>query len=174
MSWIVLNDPSVSEEITAIRAAPCRRAAASPAFWDWDKFTDRTLLASDLETGALTGFHDSLPVPTSCAGQAFLADGRLLAAGGRIPGGETFNDHPIHPHHEPGNMDVGCTAEAQWWMKPLKLHFQPGSKRQAAAVGTDVGHARFRRGLRGSRHPAADDLGAMMIQPINVSLFKPS
>ena len=134
MSWTVINEPPSPVELIAVHAAllPTGERGQVVYFGDWSEFAGETLTRIlDLATGSISSISPGR-LPTSnlfCAGQAFLADGRLLVAGGRIPGGGNLPpDHPIHPTHEPGERACWLFhPREQIWIDAESLHFQPGS-----------------------------------------------
>jgi hypothetical protein len=133
MAWNVLNPSPGSEELIAIHAAllPTGGRGRVVYFGDWSRFsgTTRTRML-DLETGDITSLTSDLPTTNLfCAGQALLADGRLLVAGGRIGNGANLpGDHPIHPTHEPGERACWILHPREGkWTPAQRLHFQPGS-----------------------------------------------
>jgi hypothetical protein len=137
MAWDVLNDPPASDELIAVHAAllPTGEAGQVVYFGDWSSWTGKTKTRIlDLASGQIASLSEmDLPITNLfCAGQAFLADGRLLVAGGRIQGGANLPEgHPFHPTHEPGERACWLlNPRALKWTPAEQLHFQPDSESQ--------------------------------------------
>ena len=127
---------SLSTGITAIHAAllPTSPLGDILCFGDWAGSGEGGVVASTLsrifhvDGGGLDDFEESdLPHTNGfCGGQAWLADGRLLLAGGTVGWPETHGG--IHEPHYDGERAcwLYLPREARW-TQVRDLRFQPGS-----------------------------------------------
>lgn len=141
MPWDVLNPNPAADELIAVHAAVLPTGAAGQVvyFGDWSEYETATKTRIfDLDTGSRESLTSGLAATNLfCSGHAFLADGRLLIAGGRIGNGANLpGDHPIHPHHEPGER-------ACWTYEPRKRSFKPAAPLQPQPGTDDQGGGRW-------------------------------
>lgn len=134
MPWQTIHNNS---EITAIHAVllPTEPDGVVLYFGDWAADGDIGVqnithcrlyrMAPGLEQpiGQIDG--DSPQTDAFCCGQSFLADGRLLAAGGTQGWAQ---QHLEHPDHYDGERACWIyLPRANGWVSVEDLHFQPGS-----------------------------------------------
>ena len=138
MHWQTIHTDS---QITAIHAAllPTERHGVVLYFGDWAFSGTETTEFHGITEGRLFRMAPNLvedqriaPIegvsPTTdafCCGQAFLADGRLLAAGGTQGWAQ---QHLLHPDHYDGERACWIYhPRANGWVRVQDLNFQPGS-----------------------------------------------
>lgn len=132
MNWNTINSNS---EITAIHAAllPTAPDGVVLYFGDWAVSGD--IGVQNITHGRLYNVADdsieTVPEGFSpntdafCCGQSFLADGRLLAAGGTLGWAQQHHEHPDHYDGERACWIY--LPRANRWIRVQDLNFQPGN-----------------------------------------------
>jgi YHS domain-containing protein len=137
MPW---KNISTDSELIAIHSAllPTEPDGVVLYYGDWSAGlgvpTDarRYRMAPDVAVPITTGFGALPTTDCFCGGQSFLADGRLLSAGGTVGGATTHGEH----QHYPGERACWIyLPRANTWVPAADLHFQPDGDEDAIGGG---------------------------------------
>jgi hypothetical protein len=144
MSWETIQDSqgnALNTQLTAIHAAllPTEPDGVILYFGDWAggggnvgvqnlSYSRLLRLAPGLNNPIETFPDDAVPdTDVFCAGQAFLADGRLLAAGGTADWASQEHLHLEMQHYGGERACWIYLPRAKRWTRVKDLHFQPNS-----------------------------------------------